>query len=55
MLKLPTTTVRRVLEELAAYRLIKRLSQGQGKADLWVWCDWEKALPRGVSEGGETQ
>jgi hypothetical protein len=33
---LPTVTTRRVLEDLAAYGLIKRIVQGQGKADLWV-------------------
>jgi len=35
-LDLPTNTVRRALEDLAAYRLITRNSQGQGKADLWA-------------------
>jgi hypothetical protein len=33
--KLPTTTTRRVLEELVVYGLVERSSQGQGKADLW--------------------
>jgi len=33
--KLPTNTVRRGLEDLAAYAVAERLSQGQGKADLW--------------------
>jgi hypothetical protein len=32
---LPTTTTRRVLEELVAYGLAERTAQGQGKADLW--------------------
>jgi hypothetical protein len=32
---LPTVTARRVLEELVIYGLAERLSQGQGKADLW--------------------
>jgi hypothetical protein len=32
---LPTITVRRALEELAAYRLIRRLTQGGNKPDLW--------------------
>jgi hypothetical protein len=40
-LALPTNTVRRVLEELAAYRLIERRTQGAGKADLWAALDWE--------------
>lgn len=34
-LGLPTTTVRRGLEDLAAYHLVERESQGKGKADLW--------------------
>jgi hypothetical protein len=33
---LPSNTARRVLEDLAAYRLATRDSQGQGKADLWT-------------------
>jgi DNA-binding IclR family transcriptional regulator len=32
---LPTNTVRRALEDLAAYRLVRRHSQGKGKVDLW--------------------
>jgi predicted transcriptional regulator len=32
---LPTTTTRRVLEELVVYGLAERNSQGPGKADLW--------------------
>ena len=42
---LPTVTVRRVLEELIAYRLASRTSQGQGKPDLWRWIDWEFEHP----------
>jgi hypothetical protein len=34
-LGLPTNTVRRALEDLAAYQLVMRISQGQGKSDLW--------------------
>jgi hypothetical protein len=33
--KLPTTTARRVLEELVVYGLAERDPQGRGKADLW--------------------
>jgi hypothetical protein len=33
--RIPTTTVRRVLEELVIYGLAERDPQGQGKADLW--------------------
>jgi hypothetical protein len=35
-LGLPTNTVRRGLEDLAAYGLVERSSQGQGKADHWT-------------------
>jgi hypothetical protein len=34
-LGLPTTTVRRALEDLAAYKLVRRKGEGPGKADLW--------------------
>ena len=39
-LGLPTSTTRRVLEDLAAYRLVTRESQGQGKSDLWHCAYW---------------
>jgi Bifunctional DNA primase/polymerase, N-terminal len=35
-LSLPTNTVRRVLEDLAAYDLLERVAQGSGRADLWA-------------------
>ena len=34
-LGLPTNTVRRALEDLAAHGLAQRHSQGSGKTDLW--------------------
>jgi hypothetical protein len=40
-LGLPTVTVRRALEDLAAYGLVDRIAQGQGKPDLW--CQKERA------------
>ena len=40
-LGLPTSTVRRVLEDLAAYGLVTRELQGQGKSDLWHRAHWE--------------
>jgi hypothetical protein len=40
-LGLPTTTARRVLEDLEAHGLVMRTSQGAGKADLWDEADWE--------------
>jgi hypothetical protein len=38
---LPTNTARRILEDLAAYGLITRESQGPGKADLWRQATWK--------------
>jgi hypothetical protein len=35
-LGLPTNTVRRALEDLAAYGLVSRTGQGSGKSDLWT-------------------
>jgi hypothetical protein len=40
-LGLPTITAKRILEDLTAYGLIERFSQGQGKADLWARVPWE--------------
>ena len=34
-IELPTTTARRALEDLAAYQLVERISQGPGKPDIW--------------------
>ena len=42
-LGLPTTTTRRILEELAAHGLIARQSEGQGKADRWKRTAWAAA------------
>ena len=39
-LDLPTNTVRRALEDLAAYGVVKRYGQGQGKSDVWAASDW---------------
>jgi hypothetical protein len=36
----PTGTARRQLEELAAYDVVARAAQGQGKRDLWSLTDW---------------
>jgi hypothetical protein len=35
-LRLPTATVRRVLQDLTAYDLIERIPGGKGTADTWV-------------------
>ena len=40
-LALPTNTTRRILEDLAAYGLVTRESQGPGKADLWNRANWD--------------
>ena len=42
-LGLPTTTTRRILEDLAAHGLISRHPQGQGKADRWKRTAWAAA------------
>jgi hypothetical protein len=44
VLALPSVTTRRVLEDLTAYGLIERRTQGQGRADLWAVKDWEAEL-----------
>jgi bifunctional DNA primase/polymerase-like protein len=44
ILALPSVTTRRVLEDLTAYGLIERRTQGQGKADLWAVRNWEAEL-----------
>jgi hypothetical protein len=40
-LGLPTNTVRRLLEDLAAYGLVERRGTGAGKADKWIARQWE--------------
>jgi hypothetical protein len=40
-LDLPTSTTRRILEDLAAHGLVVRTSQGAGKPDLWDKSTWE--------------
>jgi hypothetical protein len=37
---LPTTTVRRTLEDLAAHHLLARGSGGEGRPDRWAVSDW---------------
>lgn len=39
-INLPSNTVRRTLEDLAAYNLIERESRGEGKADFWQLSEW---------------
>jgi hypothetical protein len=41
-LGLPTNTARRILEDLTAYGLAERKSQGQGNADNWARRPWEE-------------
>jgi hypothetical protein len=41
---LPTVTVRRRLEELAAYGVVRRIAGGQGKADKWQTGPWGRPL-----------
>jgi hypothetical protein len=41
-LGLPTNTARRILEDLTAYGLTERISQGQGQPDNWARLAWEE-------------
>ena len=41
-LDLPTNTTRRILEDLTAYGLIERISQGPGNPDNWTRAEWEE-------------
>jgi predicted ArsR family transcriptional regulator len=41
-LDLPTTTARRVLEDLTAHGVAVRESGGQGKADTWSATAWTR-------------
>jgi hypothetical protein len=43
-LRLPLSTVRRVLEDLQAHRVLTRYRDGKG--DLWAISDWASALYR---------
>jgi hypothetical protein len=40
----PTVTARRALEDLAAHGVVKRESQGEGRADLWSLAPWARTL-----------
>jgi predicted ArsR family transcriptional regulator len=48
-LGLPSSTTRRVLEDLAAHGAVARISQGKGKTDLWNVTDWAASLYRGAT------
>jgi hypothetical protein len=39
-LDVPTQTARRTLEDLTAHRVLKRLTNGDGKAHSWRAADW---------------
>ncbi len=42
-LGLPTTTVRRTLEDLAAHGIVERQSEGEGQADTWKLSAWTRS------------
>ena len=52
-LDLPNPTIHRTLEDLAAHGLLRRESQGQGKADLWCLQDWVRET-YGAATSSET-
>ena len=39
-LGLPTSTTKRVLEDLAAHGVLERQSEGKGKPDVWSVAGW---------------
>lgn len=58
----PTQTARRALEDLTAHGIVRRVSQGQGRADTWHVTDWtrdrwptvpEMSEGTGTAHGGE--
>ena len=49
-LSYPSKTLHRTLDELHAYQLLARTSQGQGQADLWRLSDWALAAWRGIDQ-----
>jgi hypothetical protein len=51
-LDLPTSTVRRDLEELTALKLAKRIKGGEGKADLWESTDLAVLGWLALTQGG---
>jgi hypothetical protein len=44
----PRNTAGRALEDLMAHGLVKRRSQGQGKADLWTLTPWTQDRIRDI-------
>ena len=44
----PTSTTRRVLEDLAAHGVAVRGRHGQGRSDTWQLSDWARARYRGI-------
>lgn len=40
----PSNTTRRVLEDLACYGIMQRVSHGDGRADVWSVSDWTRKM-----------
>jgi len=40
----PSNTTRRVLEDLGCYGIVKRKSQGEGRADYWSLTEWTREM-----------
>jgi hypothetical protein len=53
-LGLPTNTVRRALEDLAAYGLLKRTARGRGNADLWAVAEGELGATEAAADAKPT-
>jgi hypothetical protein len=55
-LGLPTTTARRILEDLAAHGLVRRKSaEKKGEADLWKRTDWQEQEAREEAEAARAE
>jgi len=42
----PTVTIRRTLEDITCYAIVKRESQGAGKSDIWSLTQWARTTYR---------
>jgi hypothetical protein len=54
-LQYPTTTARRGLEDLMVYELINRISQGQGKSDVWELSTYTRLRLQEMYQGAPSE
>jgi hypothetical protein len=53
LVRYPTSTARRALEDLTAHGLVERYPEGTGKADLWTLSDFAQERMKGLPETSE--